>query len=152
MKKKLIQETDINLFNGFIYLFLDSPGIPLSANAPDLFRGFSFVAPVLINDMKHSASIETLSATMNNINVSASSSMIHKNDNNNNKIVNRNVNDKKVSAIVDNLLRITIIKTIPFENEYTIKEVTNYSLFIEFIEFYFCFVSENQFRNIFCLL
>lgn len=116
-----------------IISFLDSPGIPLSANAPDLFRGFSFVAPVLINEMKNTSSMETISATLNNMNVSATSSLTHhqnkkptSNDNNNNSIkaLNRNINDnKKTSSIVDNLLRISIIKTIPFENEYTIKEV-----------------------------
>ena len=28
----------------------DSPGAPLSSSGPDLFRGFSFVAPIILND------------------------------------------------------------------------------------------------------
>jgi serine/threonine protein kinase len=33
----------------------DSPGAPLSSNGPDLFRGFSFVAPTLFNEQYHSS-------------------------------------------------------------------------------------------------
>ncbi len=31
----------------------DSPGAPLSSSGPDLFRGFSFVAPTLLNEQYH---------------------------------------------------------------------------------------------------
>jgi hypothetical protein len=64
-----------------------------------------------------------------------------KNDNNNNtnKIYNRN--DKKVSAIADSLLRISILKLIPFENEYIIKEVSK--ILIE------CILSKNLFKTFF---
>lgn len=32
------------------FLWLDSPGVPASANAHQLFKGFSFVAPSLLED------------------------------------------------------------------------------------------------------
>lgn len=34
-------------------IFTDSPGIPPSATAHELFRGFSFVAPALLDDHQH---------------------------------------------------------------------------------------------------
>lgn len=34
-----------------LFWFVDSPGVPLSANAHELFRGFSFIAPQLIEEM-----------------------------------------------------------------------------------------------------
>lgn len=34
-------------------IFSDSPGVPPSANAHELFRGFSFVAPCLLADADH---------------------------------------------------------------------------------------------------
>lgn len=43
----------------------DSPGAPLSSSGPDLFRGFSFVAPIILNEQY----------TNNNNNVSMSSSV-----------------------------------------------------------------------------
>ncbi|XP_014489551.1 PREDICTED: ribosomal protein S6 kinase 2 beta [Dinoponera quadriceps] len=36
----------------------DSPGIPPSANAHELFRGFSFVAPCLLADAEHTQSLD----------------------------------------------------------------------------------------------
>ena len=48
---------------------------------------------------------------------------IDNNNNNTNNIYNRNISDKKIAAIIESLLRISIIKTIPFENEYVIREV-----------------------------
>lgn len=37
-------------------VFSDSPGVPPSANAHELFRGFSFVAPGLLADVDHAKS------------------------------------------------------------------------------------------------
>lgn len=34
----------------FFFFLADSPGIPASANAHELFRGFSFVAPCLLDE------------------------------------------------------------------------------------------------------
>jgi len=39
-------------------IFSDSPGVPPSANAHELFRGFSFVAPCLLADADHIKSPE----------------------------------------------------------------------------------------------
>ncbi len=39
----------IKLYCNFI-LLTDSPGIPPSATAHELFRGFSYVAPILLDD------------------------------------------------------------------------------------------------------
>ena len=33
-----------------INVFVDSPGVPPSATAHELFRGFSYVAPILLDD------------------------------------------------------------------------------------------------------
>ena len=38
------------LFNEFSVYFADSPGVPPSATAHELFRGFSYVAPILLDD------------------------------------------------------------------------------------------------------
>jgi len=35
----------------------DSPGVPPSATAHELFRGFSYVAPSLLDDVDHSATV-----------------------------------------------------------------------------------------------
>jgi len=35
----------------FIIIVVDSPGVPASANAHELFRGFSFIAPCLLEEM-----------------------------------------------------------------------------------------------------
>ena len=37
----------------FFLLLTDSPGIPPSATAHELFRGFSFVAPALLGEDNH---------------------------------------------------------------------------------------------------
>jgi len=39
-------------------IFSDSPGVPPSANAHELFRGFSFIAPCLLTDTDHIKSPE----------------------------------------------------------------------------------------------
>lgn len=43
------------LFISFYYIWIDSPGIPPSATAHELFRGFSFVAPALLGEDNHVA-------------------------------------------------------------------------------------------------
>lgn len=43
------------LFISFYYFWTDSPGIPPSATAHELFRGFSFVAPALLGEDNHVA-------------------------------------------------------------------------------------------------
>jgi len=35
----------------------DSPGVPPSATAHELFRGFSYVAPSLLDDVDHAATV-----------------------------------------------------------------------------------------------
>ena len=35
----------------------DSPGVPPSATAHELFRGFSYVAPSLLDDVDHSTTV-----------------------------------------------------------------------------------------------
>lgn len=47
----------------------DSPGAPLSSSGPDLFRGFSFVAPMILNDQYNNSN------NNNNHNSSISSSL-----------------------------------------------------------------------------
>lgn len=43
-------------FISFLFFFwTDSPGIPPSATAHELFRGFSFVAPALLGEDNHVA-------------------------------------------------------------------------------------------------
>ena len=36
---------------------IDSPGVPPSATAHELFRGFSYVAPSLLDDVDHSTAV-----------------------------------------------------------------------------------------------
>ena len=49
---KFSQSEAISSDDSTVYFFLisDSPGIPPSATAHELFRGFSFVAPALLDD------------------------------------------------------------------------------------------------------
>lgn len=49
-KKNLSTFTVFNIKIVTHYPFRDSPGIPASANAHELFRGFSFVAPCLLEE------------------------------------------------------------------------------------------------------
>lgn len=45
-----------NVFHIFsLFFWTDSPGIPPSATAHELFRGFSFVAPALLGEDNHVA-------------------------------------------------------------------------------------------------
>jgi hypothetical protein len=38
--------------------FTDSPGVPPSANAHELFRGFSFIAPCLLEEQTNNQPVE----------------------------------------------------------------------------------------------
>lgn len=51
-----------------ILIFADSPGVPPSANAHELFRGFSFVAPNLVDEMMQSSPPLTSKLTTSNNN------------------------------------------------------------------------------------
>jgi ribosomal protein S6 kinase alpha-1/2/3/6 len=98
----------------------DSPGIPISANnGTDLFRGFSFVAPILLNDSVQIKST-TSSDTITSSTISDNNKRNKTDSNNNNMSTN-----KKLIQIIDNLLKISLIKIDPFENEYLIKEKIN---------------------------
>ena len=48
----------------FLFFFSDSPGVPPSATAHELFRGFSYVAPGLLIDGTGNASTDTIVASM----------------------------------------------------------------------------------------
>ena len=48
----------------FASFFSDSPGVPPSATAHELFRGFSYVAPGLLIDGTGNASTDTIVASM----------------------------------------------------------------------------------------
>jgi hypothetical protein len=53
------------LLNNYLILFeIDSPGVPPSANAHELFRGFSFVDPTLLDDEQPSAIMERIPEPM----------------------------------------------------------------------------------------
>lgn len=150
-------------------MFKDSPGVPLSSTGLDLFRGFSFVAPMIISDTIHNASAAANNTNATNstnttiVSSSSSSSSVTtlsnyntasaarqqqqaiNNSSSNNTIrpdmppppvplqldSNKNKPDaadlaKGLQAIEDNLRRITLIKTVRFEDEYTLKEVCVY--------------------------
>lgn len=119
----------------------DSPGVPLSSAGHDLFRGFSFVAPVLYND---SATTTIVSSSVNTTLISNSSSSnssfnslprqqlkldmpppaipptLGSSASSNLKDINQ---AKKIQSIHENLSRISLIKMERFEDEYIIKEV-----------------------------
>lgn len=127
----------------------DSPGVPLSSTGLDLFRGFSFVAPIIFSD-----SVGNTTNNSNNTTIVSSSSSLSSSslatvsnyaskpptgpsnimrldmppppvppfDANNNRTNNVDL-DKSLQAIEDNLRRITLIKTARFEDEYFLKEV-----------------------------
>jgi len=40
-----------------VTVLTDSPGVPPSATAHELFRGFSYVAPSLLDDVDHSTTV-----------------------------------------------------------------------------------------------
>jgi len=42
----------------------DSPGVPPSATAHELFRGFSYVAPTLLDDVDHGAGVVVSSQSL----------------------------------------------------------------------------------------
>ncbi len=66
----------------------DSPGVPLSSNSgPDLFRGFSFVAPIVYNETANQQSNLTSSYSSSSI-----STLQATNDINNNNYYNTNTN------------------------------------------------------------
>ena len=47
-----------------LFNFADSPGVPPSATAHELFRGFSYVAPCLLLDGSNNASTDTIVASI----------------------------------------------------------------------------------------
>lgn len=131
----------------------DSPGVPLSSTGLDLFRGFSFVAPVVFTDQIGNTTTNTTNS--NNTTIVSSSSSLSSSSlatvsnyaskppanpnnlrldmppppvppfdiNNNNRNNNEGDLAKGLQAIEDNLRRITLIKTARFEDEYILKEV-----------------------------
>lgn len=141
----------------------DSPGVPLSSTGHDLFRGFSFVAPLILNESNTStnnvnsnsanstlvsssssnsncSSLNVKNSNSNNSNNNNSSNnsnqmmpppavplqkLDHNNNNNTNAIKDMNIANKRMQAITENLLRIQLIKTGRFEDEYIIKEKIN---------------------------
>ncbi len=50
LQKVRIKKTDIGRMRWQDWFFSDSPGVPASAAAHELFRGFSYVAPMLLNN------------------------------------------------------------------------------------------------------
>lgn len=51
---KFTQQSDVE---NAVFLPSDSPGVPPSATAHELFRGFSYVAPTLLDDVDHSTTV-----------------------------------------------------------------------------------------------
>jgi len=148
----------------------DSPGVPLSSTGLDLFRGFSFVAPMIISDTIHNAasaaanntnatnstnttivsssSSSSSVTTLSNYNTASAARQQQQQQSSNNTIrpdmppppvplqldSNKTKPDaadlaKGLQAIEDNLRRITLIKTVRFEDEYTLKEKINSGTF-----------------------
>ena len=128
----------------------DSPGVPLSSNSgPDLFRGFSFVAPIILNEayqtntnMSNSISFNSSLSNLANINKAynhsnlSTSTITPSNSQNQLQLqmpppaVPPLAGDKKpapnltnIQLITKNLLRISLIKQDRFEDEYIVKEV-----------------------------
>ena len=128
----------------------DSPGVPLSSNSgPDLFRGFSFVAPIILNEayqtntnMSNSISFNSSLSNLANINKAYNHSNLSTStitpSNSQNQLQQQMpppavpplAADKKpapnltnIQLITKNLLRISLIKQDRFEDEYIIKEV-----------------------------
>ena len=91
----------------------DSPGLPLSSAGRDLFRGFSFVAPVILNEANNKQ--------INEVGKQSSDLMPPP--------PVPSVDMKKLQIIHDNLVRINLIKLQRFEDDYIIKEVS-FSLLI----------------------
>ena len=46
------------IFHTMLFDVADSPGVPPSATAHELFRGFSYVAPVLMDDNSSAAPLD----------------------------------------------------------------------------------------------
>lgn len=74
----------------------DSPGVPLSSNSgPDLFRGFSFVAPIVYNETANQQSNLTSSYSSSSISTLQASNDINNNNYyNTNTNTNNNINNK----------------------------------------------------------
>lgn len=148
----------------------------MSSTGLDLFRGFSFVAPMIISDTIHnvaaatnnntnatnstnttivsSSSSSSSVTTLSNYNTATSAARQAINNSSSNNTIrpdmppppvplqldsNKNKPDaadlaKGLQAIEDNLRRITLIKTVRFEDEYTLKEV-NFNLSILHVYF-----------------
>jgi serine/threonine protein kinase len=151
----------------------DSPGMPLTSG-PDLFRGFSFIAPIVLNETTGGGSSSSNSSSSSNANNNSStnstnstnttltSSSLSSNsnlklsqdisqmpppsmppplqlinnkniltDNNNNNNNNNNASsqahkeNKRVQTILDNLNRISLVKSYRFEDDYQLHEEIN---------------------------
>lgn len=72
----------------------DSPGVPLSSSGPDLFRGFSFVAPVVYNEGQ-----STISSSFSSNSLSALQHTNNDINNNNNYYHNNNRNTNSTATI-----------------------------------------------------
>jgi p90 ribosomal S6 kinase len=80
----------------------DSPGLPMSSNH-ELFRGFSFVAPVVLNDNNTSQNSSNSANTTVMSSSSSSNSVINlTNSNNNNSNANNNSLNNKTSSNSNN--------------------------------------------------
>jgi ribosomal protein S6 kinase alpha-1/2/3/6 len=118
----------------------DSPGIPISSGV-ELFRGFSFIAPSVLTDISttninntNSDVNTTCSSFSQNSTTTASSSL---NQQQQTMMMPPQTVPQTVSAIntakkiqiINNLIRISVLKLDKFENEYTLKEKINNGAF-----------------------
>ncbi len=94
----------------------DSPGLPLSSSGPDLFRGFSFVAPVMYdhNNLLNINNATTSTNTNNNNSTSTSSSSSSKNSNTSSNITVSDIN--LVGMVAPSMSRMNNINNINNNN------------------------------------
>ena len=114
----------------------DSPGLPLNSAGHELFRGFSFVAPIIYNEAN------TTNNSANNTMISTSSSNSSFNSISRQQQaemppppvppLSKDISQKNIQAIQENLSRISLIKLDKFEDEYLIKEVGFYIYYFNF--------------------
>jgi p90 ribosomal S6 kinase len=116
----------------------DSPAMPLSSASHELFRGFSFVAPVVYSEAGISTNSSSSNSSTNTtlLSTSSSSTSVTTLASTNQKLgeqlmppplsVVKDINmAKRIQAITDGLVRISLIKQDRFEDEYAIKEKIN---------------------------
>jgi hypothetical protein len=121
----------------------DSPGIPLNSAGLDLFRGFSFVAPVIFNEAFHNSNNNSNNTTFTSSSSSTNSMgttvttayRAHQQQLQQQQQQQQQQNQEmppppvpplpsnSINAIKSNLLKIALIKVEPFEDEYALKEV-----------------------------